>query len=154
MLYDPLKRARDQVKAYAPLREYLVEKYQSPGKHFVGIPYGRSDQDYPWVCYLLRSEQRAGSQRTQRLVITWGIIHGGFDPTDQEIFIGPQEVSAVGELIMDGLNSNLLLGTTGSYKLSPEIESLTDLNLRHPYYWGEMIIPLSVTQSVFRRGPA
>jgi hypothetical protein len=150
MHFGALQAIRDRLRADPPLADYFAAQYPGLPLHFfiglkpdleagTGIPADL----FPYIAVSPLVEDKPahpGRERTYRLSLMFGVND---DRLEDGVFLGIQRMCEIGELILQALAAQPI-GTSPRVVWSGEAQTRSDAGVQHPYYEGEILLPVQV----------
>lgn len=135
---------KNALKSYAPLTDYLQERYSTPGKHTVGYEMGSSNaKDRPAFFYVEGGkiiEKLCLSSKSRGIIIFQVVEKDTVDECKKGVLV----CDAVMEMLVDFIRTQPISGVTFS-----DLKSVTDFYTQDPYY--EVGISFSYVQDRVRK---
>ncbi len=149
MHFAVLERVMDRIASDPDLNAYLAEQF--PGStpfYTIGLkPDDETGTSVPADCFpyvAVSPLTETIAENSQKAEASVSIMYGvNNDARDGRLFVGLQQVSAVGLLIYRALKKQAI-GTQPAVAWNGKAQIRSDAGLQHPYYEGEIIIPLQV----------
>ena len=146
MKTDALSALREQIKNDSGLKSYLKDRFGREGRHIIGLKRGKKADEFPYFCYVLGHEERENfsKERLQDISILWGINEKRIEKAT-DTFLGVLETAEIGELLISAIFKDCTLGNE-RIRVEPDIETATDLGMRHPIYEAEMALKVRIRE--------
>jgi hypothetical protein len=150
MHFGTLQAVRDRLRADQPLADYFAAQFPGLPLHFfiglkpdleagTGIPADL----FPYIAISpLTEDKPAGTsrERTERLSLMFGVND---DWVEDGVSSGLRRICEIGELILKALAAQPL-GTGPTLVWNGEAQFRSDAGIQHPYYEGEILLPVQV----------
>lgn len=145
-----LPNLRARLEADAALAAWFAEHYPGlPVRHLIGL---RPDPDtetavpadyFPYIA-LSRLTQKKEARPSRRREWKVSILFGLNDDRQEDgVYLGVRGIDELTELILDALEPQPI-GTDPPVVWSGEADTRNDAGTNHPYYEGEIVIPVTL----------
>lgn len=137
-----IEALRDAIRLHDPLRAWSLDRFGKLPWHVQGLRKPASADEYPAVGYGILREQIVGARRIQEIGVAWFVHQSEIHKSGELLtYQGEIDLAEMGELI-NGVFEVRRVGEV--VRVGAEIDTLSDLIRAHPFYWGEMRVPIEI----------